>query len=301
MKTKIPQKQNEMDNLRCLAAQRQLYSNAKSIFALQIVLTILVIVALSIVNVFYDIEWILASASVLITLLDLTFLHEQLTFYKEMAAGIQELFDSTVLDIEWNSLIERPRYETIYRYSEDYKKNEDDYASLKDWYSSKIEELDSTEAKIICQRSNCAYDYSLRENYINKLVLFAAFSGVLIVVLGLIKGVTLENFFVILLLPLLPIMTFSIQKLQENKKSISALNKMRDAANELWNKLLINEVVETDRIVRQLQNGIYLNRKESPLIFDWFYKLSRNKLEDEMNYNVEQLIKEYKEKEKLKK
>lgn len=295
MRSEIPKKQNELDNLRCLAAQRQLYSNAKNMLALQIALTIFVIVGLSIVNVFYDIEWILASASVLITLLDVAILSKQLTHYKDQAAGIQEFFDTTVLDLEWNSLIEKPRHETIYRYSEDYKKKEDDYTSLKDWYPPQIEKLEPTEAKIICQRSNCVYDLSLRENYINKLMLLALFSGILIIVLGLIKGVTFENFFVILLVPLLPIMSFSIQKFQENKKSIAVLNKMRDISNELWNKILNNEAVDTDKIIRQLQDGIYLNRKESPLIFDWFYRLLRNRLENAMNYNVEQLIKEYRE------
>jgi len=220
----IVEKQNEAPSLRCLAAMRQIYSNAKTLFVIQIVLATIVVVLLSLVNVFHNIVWLLASYCVVVAITDAVFFDEYISTQKEKAATIQEIFDTTVLNIEWNDFIEKIDQEIIFRYSEKYKKKEPSLESLKNWYSTGIRDIDNDKAKLICQYSNCRYDLSLRKYTKFYYSLLAIISSFLIVVFALSKDITFKNIFILVLLPLLPIIVFSIQRIKENNRSINYLN-----------------------------------------------------------------------------
>ena len=68
---------------------------------------------------------------------------------------------------------------------------------------------------------------------------------------------------------------------------------MKEVSSSSWNKILMNVYVDIPTISRQVQNQIFKNRKESPLVFDWFYHLFRKSLENEMNFSVDQLVAQY--------
>ena len=290
----IVEKQNETSSIRCLAATRQIYSNAKTLFAFQIILTTVVVVLLSFINLIHNIEWILATYCVFVAVADSVCFDEFISKQKEKAAVIQEVFDTNVLSIEWNDFIEKVDHEIIYRYSEKYKKKEPAFNSLKNWYSVGIRDVVNEEAKIICQYSNCRYDLSLRKQISKYLFSLAIISSLLIVSFALIKDMTFKNIFILILLPLLPIIVFSIQRIKENNRSIIKLNKMKSIASKSWDKIIGREYVDLPKITRKIQNSIFKNRKNSPLIFDWFYNLHRASLENEMNYSVDQLVAQYK-------
>ncbi|NET35908.1 MAG: hypothetical protein F6K19_28420 [Cyanothece sp. SIO1E1] len=290
----IVERQNLEENLRLLAAQRQLYDKAKIVFFWQIFLTTIMITILSVANLFSNIEWLLASYSVLITLIDLMILKELIQKSKVAAATIQEEFDVKVLDIDWNGLIPKVLPERVFRFSEKYKKKEPDYKNLQNWYSPKLKELDTAVSKIICQRSNCVYDFSLRESFTRLLMGFMILAIILVITFALIKGLTIDNFFQLLVLPILPMITFSVQKYQDNRASISALTDLKDSSEEVWKKVLTNKSVDIEKSSRLIQDRIFANRKKSPLIFNWFYNRARSKLESEMHFSVEQLVIAYK-------
>lgn len=290
----IVAKQNEISSIRCLAASRQIYSNAKNLFSIQIMLVSVVVVLLSFINIFHNIEWFLASYCVIVAVTDAVYFDEYISNQKEKAATIQEMFDTDVLNIEWNDFIEKIDHEIIFRYSENYKKKEPSFNSLKNWYSVGIEDVDHDEAKIICQYSNCRYDLSLRNKIGLYLFSIAIFSSLLIISFALLKCMNFKNFFVLVLLPLLPLIVFSIQRVKENNRSILKLNKMKNISTKLWNKLIVNEEIDLPKITREVQNSIFKNRKNSPLIFDFIYNLHRESLENEMNYSVDQLVAQYK-------
>ena len=291
----IVEKQNEEPSLRCLAAMRQIYSDAKILFAIQIVLTNIVVVLLSFVNVFHDIQWILSSYCVVVAVSDAVFIDEYISSKKEKAAIIQEMFDTSVLDIEWNDFIEKIDQEIIFRYSEKYKKTASSFDSLKNWYSTGIKNIVDDKVKLICQYSNCRYDLSLRNFTKIYYSVHVAISSLLVAVFALSKDVTFKNIFILILLPLLPIIVFYIQRIKENNRSIKDLNKLKKVSSEAWDKVISGKDINIPKTTRQLQNKIFKNRKDNPLIFDWFYKLHRKSLENEMNYSVEQLVAQYNE------
>lgn len=290
----IIERQNEDSPIRCLAASRQVYSDAKFLFAIQFIFTTILVVILTFINKFYSIEWFLATYCVFVAIADSVFFDEYIATQKEKAATIQEMFDTYVLDIEWNDFIEKIDHEIIYRYSEKYKKYEPTFDSLKNWYSVGLRDINSGEAKILCQFSNCRYDISLRKQISIIVYSLSILSSTLIILFAIAENITFKDIFMRVLLPLLPIIVFSIQRIKENNKSIKKLNKMKIIASGYWEKIMRGEHVDLSKVTRKLQNSIFKNRKSSPLIFDWFYNLRRSNLEDEMNYSVDQLLSQYK-------
>ena len=290
----IVEKQNEDFPIRCLAASRQVYSDTKFLFAIQIIFTTILVIVLTFINRFYDIEWFLAIYCVFVAIVDSVFFDEYIATLKEKAATIQEMFDTYVLDIEWNDFIEKIDHEIIYRYSEKYKKSEPTFDSLKNWYSVGIKDIKSEISKIICQFSNCRYDLSLRKQISLIVYSLSIISSALIILFSTAENITFKDIFMRVLLPLLPIIVFSIQRIKENNKSIKKLNKMKKIASDYREKIMRGEDVDLSKITRKIQNSIFKNRKSSPLVFDWFYNLRRSSLEDEMNYSVDQLVSQYK-------
>lgn len=272
---------------------RQIYSDAKILFAIQIVLATIVVVLLSLINVFHNIEWFLATYCVVVAVTDAIFFDEYISSKKEEASTIQEMFDTHVLDIEWNDFIEKIDHEIIFRFSEKYKKIEPSFDSLKNWYSTEIGSIVDDKAKLICQYSNCRYDLSLRIFTKRYYYFLATISSLLVAVFALSKDISFKNIFILILLPLLPIIVFSIQRIKENNRSIEYLNKLKKISSRAWGKVISGNAIDITKTTRQIQNRIFKNRKDSPLIFDWFYKIHRKHLENEMNYSVEQLVSQF--------
>lgn len=293
---KIIEEQSKTENIRCLAAQRELYSRAKRILALQIFLAIFFVVFLSLISIRYDIQVFFSIYCVTITVFDILFLNNIMNSYKKKAARIQEVFDTNVFGIEWNCLIDKIDTETIFRFSEKYKKKEPDFSSLKGWYSAKISEITTDDAILICQRSNCAYDSTIRKSFKNLTTAMSITACLLIVVFSSINEITVNNLFLKILLPLLPIISFVILRNRENQSSLFTLNKMYQFVCDIWNNSSSEKPADTKKLARQIQDRIYHNREDSPLIFNWYYKIFRTKIEEEMNYSVEQLVNEFKKK-----
>ncbi|PKH50345.1 hypothetical protein CXF68_06360 [Tenacibaculum sp. Bg11-29] len=294
MGEEIINKENYSENIELLAAQKQLYIIAKRVFALQIILTSVIVVALSIINLFTDTGKLLSVYSVLIAFLDLLLIKDLIKNYKDKAAKIQEQFDTIVLSIPPNTLIEKVDLEEIGRYARKHKEIDPTYSKLKNWYSISIKEINNSIAKIVCQRSNFVYDYTLRKNYNLALSILIGAMCLTVIVLAIINESNLIDFFLVGVLPILPILMLFVQVLKDNKNSNTNLVKLKQVANESWNKVLNNQPIDISQTSRNLQDMIYQNRINSPLIFEWFYNLKRKQLEDEMYYSVDRLVAEYK-------
>ncbi len=296
MGEEIINKENYSENIELLAAQKQLYIIAKRIFVLQIILTSAIIVVLSILNLFADTSKILSVYSILIAFIDLLLIKDLIKKYKDKAARIQEQFDTTVLSIATNTLIEKVDLEEIGRYARKHKKIDPIYSKLKNWYSTSIKEIDNPVARIVCQRSNFVYDSTLRKNYNLALSILIGVMSLIVIVLAIINESNLIDFLLTGVLPVLPILMLFVQILKDNKTSNNNLEKLKQIANESWDKVLNNQLIDINQTSRNLQDMIFQNRINSPLIFEWFYNVKRKQLEEEMYYSVDRLVADYKAK-----
>ncbi len=291
----IPKTQFEPKQLKRLAAQRQLYSDAKLIQAFQIIFVVLPPV-LTGLAAFDLIEAVWASLSGIIFTFLLLFFDSWKRSLKEKAAKIQELFDCKVLDLEWRDLMvgSQLEIEIIEEYASKYKRKINHYNELENWYPIDVGKLPLYLGRIICQRVNCWWDSRLRQRYAKWIV--GVFLAVLIVVVtcfGLSKDWTLEKFILLVVNPLTPAFILGVRQYKENINSARCLDKLKEHTEKIWNKALIganpNEITHASR---ELQDEIYHHRRTNSLIFDWLYNLLKNKDEELMNKTADELVNE---------
>ena len=292
---KIPETQLEPIQLKRLAAQRQLYSDAKRIQAIQIIF-VFVPPILTVLVVCHLLAAVWAAISgIIIACLFLCFDSQQQSL-KQKAAKIQELFDCDVLALNWREIMVGSRFEieTVEKYASKHKHKDPDYIKLKNWYSKNVGKLPLHLGRIVCQRSNCWWDAQLRRRYTKWVI--GVFLVVLIVVVtcfGLTRDWTLEKFILLVVNPLTPAFILGVRQCNENTKSAMRLDKLKEHAEKMWNKALKGEnPEELTRASRDLQDEIYHHRRTNSLIFDWFYNFLKKEDEEQMNKSANELVNE---------
>lgn len=293
MKT-ILTKENESSSIEKLAAQRELYSRAKLFFYIQAFISVISLVLLSFAQLFFgrmDFKLVIATVSIFAVIADNN-LENYVKRLKEKASKIQELFDAYVLNIEWNYILcrEKPEHNEIFHYYSKYKIKKN-LSKFENWYAAEIVNISENKGKVICQKTNCNYDSSIRKKY-NSVVLVGGISTILLILLFTIfSGISLDKIILTVIFPAAPIIQWVQKNIITNNDSIKILEQLNNLINTTWNNLIDRKVVE-DNVIRQIQDGIFLNRKFSPLIPDFVYNKLRDKLEKQMYYSVGELIKE---------
>lgn len=290
----ISSKQNKPKYLKLLAAQRQLYSEAKFIQSIRLMLSVPLAIILSILALIIpNVSVYTALYGIFVTFFDIVLFSQQQKDIQEKAAKIQQQFDCDVLELDWNqfNIDNYIPIETIDEYSQKFQARNKE-PKLLNWYAVEVKKLPIWKARVICQRSNVWWDAKLRRRYANyALILFFILLFVLFL-LGIVGGLTTENFILTIVNPLAPALILTFRQYQEQKESATKLDNLFNNAESLFNELSQNNLnqQEIEEKSYRLQNQIYENRRCNPPIPDWFYKLSRDKNEELMNKGVESLI-----------
>ena len=293
---KVPETQLDPTQLKRLAAQRQLYSDAKVTQAVQMGLSTLGPPIFAVLVAFFSLRpAYAASFGIIVTCLNILWLTPRQRALKKKAAKIQELFDCGVLKLPWRELTvgSRLEMETVEKYASKYIRKAHDYSKLENWYPKKVGELPLYLGRVICQRSNCWWDAQLRRRYAKWVIGSVLVVLIVVVFLGFIGGLNLEKIILAVANPLMPALVLGIQQYKENTESATRLDKLKEYAGELWKKALGNvNPDELARDSRELQDEIYNHRRTSSLIFDWLYKRLRKEDEEVMNKAANELVTE---------
>jgi hypothetical protein len=293
----ILQKQNLDANIDKLLAQRRLYSNAKIIQYILIAITVIIPILLTFITNFSDLKiddsnWIFAIYAIIVL-----FLERILDFFinrnKKTAASIQEKFDVEIFEIPKNDLLNTTfiDYDIIRKYSKKDKLNSKKVRRVKNWYSTKIERLTTNIAVIFCQRMNICYDQNIKRKYNILLIILAVITFIILLGVSLLNDFSLKKFIIEVILPSIPIFSFTYKEISTSFDSIDNLQKLREIIETKLNSLSIDDTIDKEEL-RNIQDRIFYNRTSSPLIPDFIYKHLWSELEDQMNYSVEQRINE---------
>lgn len=293
----IPQGQNTPLQLERLAAQRQLYSDAKNIQNINIILSIPCVILWSIlIAIFSNLQIYAALWGLSVTLLEQAILSNWQKSLQEKAAKIQQLFDCDIFELDWSQLCSgsRPEPEIIINSDAKYRKKDPNYLELKDWYPVSVGQLPIHEARLICQRSNIWWDANQKRRYSSWIFLGLITIIIIVFLVGLIGGLTLEKFVLAIVTPLLPAIIFALRQYIDNKQAANRLDNLREHSENIWQQVINRRITpqELERESYILQNQIYDNRRLSPLIFDWLYSRLKQQNEEQMNKGAEVLIKE---------
>lgn len=304
----IVELQNKPQAIKQLAAQAALYSAAKTIFSIQLILGVPVVVVIALAALALDKQWfglpkkdiahIVGASGMLFALLDIFVWSPLISRYREKAAKIQQTFDSSVLALSWNEIAygKRPDLEDVEVWA---KKNQfytNGSNRYENWYRIEVNELPNEVARLVCQRSNCWWDMDLRRRY-NRMI-YAVGAVLFLSLVGIALGVncTAETFFGLVVAPLLPFLTTGPKLVFDNRDAISRLETMKEALDESWNRIVQGKInkQEMTALSENIQGGIFNNRKQNPLIFDWLADRLRPANEDTTRTTVEQYVTEFK-------
>jgi len=293
----IPQDQSAERSLERLAAQRQLYSDAKRVQAVHMVFSVPIVVGWSLLVIAVpDAKVYAATWGIVVAVFDVILFTPWQKTLKQKAAKIQELFDCDVMRLAWQEIKvgRRPEPETVKLAAQRYKKAEPDYVTLKNWYPPEVGQLPIELARIICQRINCWWDADLRRRYAATIISIVAMLALVVFLLALIGGLTVEKLVLAVLVPLLPAFILGIRQFSEHRDSAAKADRLRHHAEDLWAKAMLGEANpdELTKCARDLQDEIHSNRCISPLIFDWVFRRLRAGKEDVANKSASELVAE---------
>lgn len=286
--------QNTPALLRFLAAQRQLYSEAKVSQLWEIFFAILVVMVFSVIsNLFSSTTVYNALYSILILVIDLLFFEPKIKNLKERAAIIQEYFDCELFDLRWNlaQVGEKPDTDEVELAYQKFLQKGGDIEVLKNWYPKELEAFPLELARLGCQKINCWWDSNLRTTY-NFVILTIAIILTVIVVLLAINGNASLAEFILSLVALAPIYNFFFKQHSENNSAAKTEVNLKKFVNKAW--LVLKTAIEPNNLTnisRDLQNEIFNYRKNNPLVPDFFYFFFRTQYEDQTKFVVNDLIK----------
>jgi hypothetical protein len=280
----IIQEQDSETSIKYLAAQKQLYINGKATFTFQVLIAVPIPIIISIVTPLLSkpeqsIIWIFVLYSIIATFLEF-FCEDRAMKLKKLAASIQEKFDTNVLLIDWNKTLlpSKPDDGLILRYYNKYiKKHKLD--KLYGWYSNEVIPVKRNIATLLCQRTNCSYDFTLRKRYTNTILLLAA------------STFLIPSFISSVLFPSLPVFVLAYKQISSNNEAIENLKELKELIETELEKININDNVDS-HLIRQIQDKIYIKRINSPLLPEWAYDFLRQNLEEEMHFSMKEKVKE---------
>lgn len=293
----IFRRQNLQINIDKLLAQRRLYSNAKKVNYFLISLTVFIPISISLTTNFKifetnDKDWIYVLYTVVAIVLEKVF-EIYIDRCKKTAASIQENFDTTIFPLSENELLNTTFVdsEIIRKYSKKDKKNHKKVKKVTNWYSKEIENIDTNIAILFCQRMNICYDQNIKKKYSILLIILSFFTFIILLGFSLFNNFSLMKFMIEVILPSVPIFTFTYKEFNTNLESVDNLQKLREIIEQNLNSISINDSIDIEEL-RRIQDRIYQNRILSPSIPNFIYNFLWSELEDQMNYSVKTKIDE---------
>ncbi|WP_286858658.1 S-4TM family putative pore-forming effector [Methanosaeta sp. UBA356] len=298
MPNTITRNQNTVRQLERLAAQRYLYSKAKLISIVQIILAVPIVIVWSLAITFNpDLKVWAAFYGLSIAILDAAFIDRFIKSLKMQAAKIQELFDCDVLHLDWHTLKlnNKPDAESIEDLSKKLKSKDPELMTLKDWYPQVVESLPLHMARLICQRTNCWWDFNLRRRYCFWSGILLIVASILVFFIGLVGEMDMEKFVLAVLAPLSPAILLGIREHMQQHDAAERLDRLKSYVEEIWAKAIKNEIAleQIERESRAIQDAIFDCRSNNPLIYDRIYRYLRNAQDAQMNKGANELAEEY--------
>jgi len=293
----IPHKQNTQGELNLLAAQRQLYSDAKNLQLVSVVIGVPAVVVWSIaVAVLPTLAVYAGLWGIIATFLELLVFSRLQKSTQEKAANIQQIFDCDVLQFNWANLNcgIRVEQEAIIDASNRFNRKSHSHSTLQNWYPTSVGQLPIYQARIICQRANIWWDAKLRRRYSKWIIIILITLTIIVFLIGLVGGLTLEKFLLAVLAPLVPAFVLGLRQYTEHNDAADRLDRLRENAEILLQNTISKKLSQQDleRESYGLQTQIYDNRRRSPLIFDWLYSRLKREHEEQMNKGAETLVQE---------
>lgn len=277
MSNRIVMRQNENNSIAMLAAQRQLYKDAKKLNTLSVALSVWIPFVLAIILLFIpgNTEWKYASYVLSIVSIVFCFVIEKyIEEKKQLAAFIQQKFDVYVYEMPWDKKIfgkDRNIDHEVATHSKKILNNPQEKKKLKDWYTPGVDEKNIIDGILACQRENFWWDVGLRKRFRFACVTLIIILFVVILAMGLWKNERIPE--------LLWRLSFIVPMLKWLLDTVKKLNKDISTLKELDGDINNNEI-KTMEDLQDIQKVIFQHRKECYTIPECIYNVFKDNDED---------------------
>jgi hypothetical protein len=290
----IVQRQEMQENIELLAAQRNLYSRAKNIIGLQIMLCGPIAVCAVITTVAApELKGYVALWGILVVVFDLFVFTPWVKKLRDNAARIQELFDTKVLGLDWNeiSVGKRPEPELIHEEAKKHGMEGAKIVALRQWYPLVIDKVPEICGVIICQRSNVWWDARMRRKYALSIRVLLVSIAIGLIGYGLFEKKDMFEFLTYIVAPLASTYVFGYRQIMEHGDAADRLEKLKELTEKIWSDAVSGMDTASLKLkCRMLQDQIFDHRKRNPPIFDSLFRWFRDGDELLMNKGAESLV-----------
>jgi hypothetical protein len=288
----ISREQNSEDNLKLLAAQRHLYTNAKNLQIWNFIIPIsLSVIAPIIVYYLPDFRNLLTIIGAI--WFGIFFIINYLSINKiRSAATIQEQFDTNLFELPWNKIRvgNKVSPEIINDANRAFKGNKKD---LENWYSVP-EDMPCPLNILHCQRSNLVWDWRLRRNYAVSIIIIVIIPIIISIIVTIIKNLTFTEFMLSLLIPSLSSITKGINIVADNIKIANEKENLEKKLNDLWESGVKDPKTVTIETCRQIQDKIFDFRCNPLLIPDNWYNWLKKNYQEDLEATTKEMVKQIK-------
>lgn len=279
--------QDKPENLKLMAAQRVAYQRAKENFAKQVIITVAFAVLFNFIRLIPK-ELIgaflpyIVLFSVTASLADVLYFVGKISKLRTNAAKIQEEFDCNVYEMSWNKVNSGSKAPPTFINEQVKLYRANPSSPIENWYDIDLNGLSQELAILLCQETNLWYDANLRNKFIRDIKYLLTGLIAVSFLIGMVSGLTLGLFILYLVAPLLPAVVLAIKIYKENTKAVTLSDELRKEV------LALKELSQgpTKDELRQIQDKIYCNRKDGPLVPEQFYRKKRSELEEGMKANA---------------
>lgn len=295
MPNSIPENQNTDQSLDRLAAQRTLYSRAKTVAGIQAIVSVPAAIAWSFVaNIYPSMKPWAALWGLVIAIIDVGILDTLQSGSQKDAAKVQEAFDCAVLDLPWNSLVvgSPPDPERIAEASQKY--HPDPKLPIENWYPVEVGKLPLSSARLVCQRTNLWWDWKLRQRYGLVLLCGGLVLAVASLVTGLVRHLSLEDSLLTFWVPLSPAYLWAVREFRKHQSAAKLSEALKEYTRTLWARALVGAASEAElrEESRKVQDQIYQRRRDSALVFNWIYNRLQESHEMQATKGAADLVQE---------
>lgn len=277
MSNGIATRQNENNSIAMLAAQRQLYRDAKKFNTISVALSVWIPFALAVILLFIpgNTEW--KYVSYILSIVSMTFsfvIDKYIEEKKQLAAFIQQKFDAYVYEMPWDKRIfgkDKNIDHEVVTHSKKILNNPQEKEKLKDWYTPGVDGKNTIDGILACQRENFWWDVGLRKRFRFASVTLIIILFVVILAMGLWKNERITELLcrVAFIVPMLKWLLDTVKKLN---KDISTLQELDGDIN--------NNEIKTMENLQDIQKVIFQHRKGCYAIPECIYNIFKDNDED---------------------
>lgn len=278
MSNGIATRQNEDNSIAMLAAQRQLYRDAKKFNTVLVALSVWIPFALSVIILLIpeNKEWKCISYILSIVSMIFSFVIDRcIEEKKQLAAFIQQKFDVYVYTMPWDKRIfgkDKNIDHEIATYSKKILKNLQEKNKLKDWYTPGVDEKDILDGILACQRENFWWDVGLRKRFKYASITLISILFVAILAMGLWKNEEITELLCRLAFVIPMIKWLLLDTVKKLNKDISILQELDGDIN--------NNEMKTMEDLQDIQKVIFQHRKGCYAIPECVYNIFKDNDED---------------------